>query len=423
MIRGTSLLVAAVCAASPWADPVPVPPEVRDRLLRLGPMPTVPADPTNRVADDAAAADLGRWLFFDTGLSANGQVSCATCHQPDAGFADGRRLARGIGIGARHSQSLLDAAHQRWFTWDGRADSLWSQALHPFENPPEMGLSRLGVIDRVRREPELRERYEAVFGTLPPEQAFGRGCDSACDTAFANIGKAIAAYERRIVTGPSAFDRWLERLRVGDAAPIEGFGPAEIRGAVLFAGRADCIRCHSGPLLSDGEFHLIGVPEPDGGLPRDRGRLEGIERLRKDPFNAAGAHSDDPSGPKAAVTRATRHDPEAWGRMRTPSLRHAAITPPYMHQGQLATLEAVVRFYSTLEGATALDHHAESLLEPLELTDQQSQDLVAFLRAVQGSPPKGAEFTDPWVRPTGKSVESGSKSPPATFHTGTVGAD
>jgi cytochrome c peroxidase len=423
MICRASILVALWCATPPAADPLQVPPEVRDRLLRLGPMPPVPPDPTNRVADDPRAAELGHWLFFDTGLSSNGQVSCATCHEPESGFADGRRLARGIGTGTRHSQSLLDAAHQRWFTWDGRADSLWSQALHPFENPLEMGMSRLGVIERIRREPRLRSRYEAVFGSLPPEQAFGGGCDAACDTAFANVGKAIAAYERRIVTGPGAFDRWLERLRAGDGSPIEGFGPEAVRGAVLFAGRADCIRCHSGPLLSDGEFHLIGVPEADGGMPQDRGRLGGIERLLKDPFNAAGPHSDDPSGPKATVTRATRPDPEAWGRMRTPSLRHAAITPPYMHQGQLDTLEDVVRFYSTLEGATALDHHAESLLEPLELTEHEARDLVAFLQAVQGTPPKGPEFANPWESRAGKIAESGSKSAPPASQSGPVGAD
>jgi cytochrome c peroxidase len=423
MIRGASLLAAMLCVPPPVATPVEVPPTVRERLLRLGPMPPVPADPTNRVADDPRAAELGRWLFFDTGLSSSGQVSCATCHEPDSGFADGRRLARGIGTGTRHSQSLLDAAHQRWFTWDGRADSLWSQALHPFENPLEMGVTRPKVLERIRREPRLRDRYEAVFGALPPEQAFGGGHAQACDQVFANVGKAIAAYERRIVTGPSVFDRWLERLRAGASAPIEGFGPAAIRGAVLFAGRADCIRCHSGPLLSDGEFHLIGVPEADGGMPQDRGRLEGIERLLKDPFNAAGPHSDDPSGPKATVTRATRPDPEAWGRMRTPSLRHAAITPPYMHQGQLATLEDVVRFYSTLEGATALDHHAESLLEPLELTEQETRDLVAFLQAVQGTPPMGPEFTDPWGSRLGKMTESGSKSAPPASQSGPVGAN
>ena len=169
-----------------------------------------------------------------------------------------------------------------------------------------------------------------------------------------------------------------------------------MRGAALFVDRADCVRCHSGPLLSDGEFHMIGVPPRQGGVPTDRGRLEGVERLRRDPFNAAGAFSDQREGSRAKVTLATQPDPESWGRFRTPSLRAAGCSPPYMHQGQLATLEDVVRFYDTLEGATALDHHAERVLQPLGLTDRERADLVAFLRGVQGRLPDPAVTTDPW---------------------------
>jgi cytochrome c peroxidase len=387
----------------------------KERLLKLGPLPAPPPDPTNRWSDDPKAAEFGRWLFHEPRLSRNGEVSCASCHQPELGFADGRSLAKGLGTGIRHTQSLLNAAHQRWLTWDGRADSLWSQALHPFESPLEMGLSRRELIERIRAIEPLRTQYESLFGALPAaEDATG------IDTAFGRIGKALAAFERRLVTGPAPFDRWLQTVREGSEAPIDGFGADAIRGAQLFVGKAGCVRCHAGPLLSDGEFHLIGVPSKDGGLPTDRGRLDGVERLRKDPYNAAGPHSDDPDGPRARWTAATQPDPETWGRFRTPSLRSAAASPPFMHQGQLATLEEVVRFYDTLEGATSLDHHSERVLEPLGLTDRERADLVAFLIGVRGAIPDKAVWTDPWPdRPgelgqkPGVGTSPGAKSGPS----------
>ena len=399
----TGLLL--ILALASGGDPIVVDRTTQERLLRLARTGEVPLDPTNRWSGDARAADLGRWLFHEPRLSRDASVSCATCHRVDHGFAEPRSVAHGLGPGTRHTQSVLDAAHQRWLTWDGRADSLWSQALHPFQSDREMGLSPAEVIERIRGIEPLRSRHEALFGPLPE-----RSDEEGIRLAFARVGKAIGAFERRLVTGPSAFDRWLERLRAGDAAPTQDFGPDAIRGAILFAGRADCIRCHSGPLLSDGEFHMIGVPTAGGGAPSDRGRLEGIERLQRDPFNAAGRYSDDPQGTRAKVTRATAPDPDAWGRFRTPSLRSAAATPPYMHQGQLASLEDVIRFYDTLEGANDLDHHGERVLEPLGLAEGERADLAAFLRGVQGSLPDPALVGDPRTEQPDKNAESGPKS-------------
>jgi cytochrome c peroxidase len=408
-LAATLALAAALFAGKAGLDP-----SVRERLLRLGPLPPPPSDPTNRWSDDARAADLGRRLFHEARLSRDGSVRCATCHVPELGFADGRPLARGLGDGTRHTQSLLDVAHQRWFTWDGRADSLWSQALHPFENEREMGLSRAELIERVRDIEPLRTRYEALFGPLP-----AAGDDPGIDAAFARLGKAIAAFERGIVTGPAPFDRWLANLREGREGPVDGFGEDAIRGATLFVDKADCIRCHSGPLLSDGEFHLLGVPSPQGALPNDRGRLAGIERLQRDPFNAAGPHSDDPQGPRARWTRATQADPETWGRFRTPSLRSAAGSAPYMHEGQIATLEGVVDFYDTLEGATALDHHSERVLEPLRLSPRERGDLVAFLKGVQGSPPDLARVGAPAEPHAPESGQKPSSAPTQRPESGT----
>jgi cytochrome c peroxidase len=361
------------------------------RVARNPPLGAVPADPTNRFAESVAAAELGHRLFFDARLSASGTVSCATCHEPARGFSDPRPLAVGEGIGPRHSMTVLNAAHQRWLTWDGRADTLWGQAVQPFETAHEMGSTRAKVLGVVRGDAALRDRWRAAFGEdVPPADAG----PAAVDAAFAKAGKALAAYERKLTSGPSAYDRWWTRRAAGDAGADEELSEAERRGLALFFGRANCFQCHHGALFSDGEFHNIGMPPRGGGMPNDAGRYAVVERLRDDPFNAAGPHSDDREGAQARISRSLVNSPERWGEFRTPGLRNAAVTAPYMHAGQKATLADVVRFYSTLEGATQLDHHRESVLRRLDLSEREQADLVAFLGALTGPGP-GA----PWDRP------------------------
>jgi cytochrome c peroxidase len=148
--------------------------------------------------DNADAAALGHRLFFDERLSASGTVSCATCHDPAQGFSDGRPLAKGEGTGTRHSMTVLNAAHQRWFTWDGRADTLWSQAVQPFETPHEMNMPRARVVQRISEDSVLRAAYRRAFGAEPPA---ADAPPAMVDAAFAKVGKAIAAYERTLVSG------------------------------------------------------------------------------------------------------------------------------------------------------------------------------------------------------------------------------
>ena len=346
-------------------------------ILKMSPMPSAPVDSTNRVSGSTQAAALGELLFFDTSLSANGQVACATCHDSKRSFTDGQRVSVALGTGSRNAPTIIDSAHQRWLTWDGRADSLWGQALHPFISPVEMGLTRSEVITLVGKSDPLSRGYREVFGRSIQ--------DEPIDHAFANIGKAIAAYERTIVSSPGMFDDYVDALRRGDARAVEQYPESARRGLVLFVGRAGCVRCHHGPFLTDGEFHLVGVPDAKGQLPRDVGRLQGIDVLLADPFNTSGIHSDDPQGEQARITRSLIRQPEMWGAVRTPSLRQAAKTAPYMHAGQFATLLEVVHFYNTLEGAAALDHHAERMLAPLRLTSQEETDLVAFLESLAPS--------------------------------------
>ena len=360
------------------------------RVARNPPLGPVPPDPTNRWADHEPAARLGHRLFFDARLSASGTVSCASCHDPAFGFADRRAIAVGEGRGTRHSMSVLHAAHQRWLTWDGRADTLWGQATQPFETAHEHGTTRRQVLGVIAGDPELRAACRAAPASEPPAAAAD---DASIDAGFAMVGKAIAAYERRLVGGPSAYDRWWTRRAAGDPhADVELSEPAR-RGLLLFFGKADCFQCHHGALFSDGEFHAIGIPAP-GGMPTDPGRYAVVDRVRADPMNAAGPHSDAREGSQARISSTLANSPERWGEFRTPSLRNAAATPPYMHDGQFATLAQVVRFYSTLEGAVSLDHHRETVLRKLGLSEAEQSDLVAFLESLGGSPPAA-----PWGQP------------------------
>ncbi len=363
-----------------------------------------PRDPTNRWADSDAAAALGHALFFDRGLSSNGAVSCATCHRPDRAFSDGLHVAKGVGTGPRRTMTVLDSAHQRWLGWDGRADSLWSQALQPIERDIELGSTRRKALGRVASDPLLRQRWQDAFAQAPlvPEGA----SDEQVDASFAMLGKALAAYERRLMTGPSAFDRWVDRWKRNGApaelAPDEGMSASALRGLALFTGRAGCWQCHGGPMLSDGEFHALGAPgrpERGGGVSSDAGRFGGVAILKASAFTAAGNHSDDSSGERAELVKSLVSVPDHFGAMRTPSLRHAALGGPYFHEGQFDTLEQVVRFYSTLEGAQSLDHHQEQVLKRLDLSAAESADLIAFLQSAAGAPPPQTWTLDPWSVP------------------------
>ena len=419
MIPALALLVAQAgrVEARPAIDGVPAPassigdppsPVTFDaataaKILTHSPLGKPPPDPTNRFADDPAAARLGQRLFFETRFSANGAIACATCHDPSKAFADGKSLSEGMGKGTRHVPTLLNAAFQRWSFWDGRSDSMWSQALHPLESATEMGGERGKVAAVLAGDAELRGEYEKVFGGSP------EASDPASEaTVLANTGKALEAYERRLVSGDSEFDRFAAALRAKDAAGQARYPEAAKRGLVIFVGKANCRLCHAGPLFSDGEFHNIGVPTLDRSAPRDAGRLAGIDALRSDPFNAASEHSDDPKGERARELGQLVKTSEMWGEFRTPTLRNVARTAPYMHQGQFATLREVLHYYSTLEGTVPAGHHGEQVIKPLHLTDGEIEDLLAFLVTLNGAELPADLCTPPEDLPTTSEV-SGAK--------------
>lgn len=394
--------------------------ELQQRRIAGLQMPdSLPADPTNQAWDNAQAAQFGQRVFFDPGFSRNGEISCATCHDPNLGFADGKPLPMGLALGLRHAPSLLNVAGQRWFFWDGRADTLWSQALHPFEREEEFGSTRLAVLHRIHADPLLRREYEQVFGPLPdldntdrfpakarpgnnprnPEviawKSMTESDRHAVNQAFANLGKAIAAYEHQLMTPPSPFDHYVTAMLANDQEGMTVLSPSARRGMILFIGDAGCRQCHNGPLLSDLEFHNTGIPTSDGTLPSDPGRWEGIQLLEANPFRANGAYSDAPESQRGRSTSSLARNTEHWGAFRTPSLRNLNRTAPYMHQGQFASLGEVLAFYNTLDGMVRLDHHQETVLQPLELTPEQLADLEAFLMSLS-SPPIDADLR---VRP------------------------
>jgi cytochrome c peroxidase len=389
--------------AAESATPIEFSPKERSIILQFSPLPPLPPDPTNSFADDPLAARLGHALFFDKGMSSNGQVACATCHDPSHSFTDGKPLAQGVGQSVRHSAALWNVAYNRWFFWDGRTDTLWAQALRPMETESELGASRLHIAHHIHDDANLRRMYEEVFGPLPPLSDTSRFPVSArpvvdnpthpeqqawagmreddqrlANRVFVNVGKSLAAYERQIVSGNSAFDAFAAALRDNDTIKMADYPVAAQRGLKLFIGKGNCRLCHSGPNFTDGEFHDTRLRTPDGAPPRDPGRYVGAAQVLGDPFNAKGAFSDDPTGAAAGKLDFLANSPQNWGLFKTPSLRNVAVTAPYMHLGQIATLPDVLRHYSTLKDA-ADSHHPERILIRLDLTEQEIDDLLAFL--------------------------------------------
>jgi len=342
------------------------------RSLWIGSLQPLPPDPTNRVADDARAADFGHMLFFDTRLSANSKVSCASCHLPERAFTDGRKRSEGIGRTARNAPTVIGTAYNPWFFWDGRKDSQWSQALGPLEDPLEHGMRREWIVDLVRRDPSYARRYRALFGELPaPGDAAG------ATRAFVNLGKAIAAYERRLLPGPSKFDRYVEALLAGrEPATADRFTLDEFEGlrAFIALNQAQCIRCHSGPLFTDHAFHNIGVA-PQARTAGEPGRMKGEQESRADEFGCLSAYRDGPASACERPRTDAGEKTDPLGAFKTPTLRNVSKTGPYMHAGQLERLNDVIWHYRTTPPAAI----GRSELNPITLAPSQFDQIEAFL--------------------------------------------
>ncbi len=374
--------------------------------LRLDSKGSVSADPTNTVANNAQAANIGYKLFYDKRLSSEGDVACATCHNPEKTFTDGKILSEGVGRTNRNAPTIVGASHNTWQFWDGRADSLWQQALGPLENANEHGFSRVAVAKLVAKQ--YRSEFETVFGPMPdfeddyrfPENATPLGDSDALNawkqmnesdrayvnTVFVNVGKSIEAFERQIQPGFSRFDQYAQSLSKGTNS--DDLNATEISGLRLFIGKAGCATCHTGSQFSDGKFHNTGVPRnPD--TPLDQGRQEAMGNLFKGEFSCKSTFSDAIEACPKNFQAST--DAQLIRAYKTPSLRTAAMTAPYMHAGQFATLTQVIAHYRDAPKAPL----GTSEIKPLSLTNQEMLELEQFIKSLNAPIDAPVKFLHP----------------------------
>ncbi len=313
VIAGALLCFSGIVCLASERDTSPVPKG----------LPPVPHPEDNPPSPEKIA--LGKQLFFDKRVSRGSKLACVNCHVPQKGYTDGKRFATGVTgkQGGRSAPSLINAAYNRFLFWDGREPSLEAQALGPIQNPIEMNMSLEDLVAKLKPIEGYRTQFQEVFGgEITPER----------------IAKALAAFERTILSGDAPYDRF----QAGDKTALSA---AAQRGMKLFFAEANCSACHPGPNFTDNAFHNVGI---------------GIDRKQPDVGREAIS--------KLGGDR---------GSFKTPTLREVALTAPYMHDGSLKTLEEVIKHYD--KGGTPNEWLDDEVFE-LELTEQEKADLATFLR-------------------------------------------
>ncbi|MFC1773442.1 cytochrome-c peroxidase [Pseudomonadota bacterium] len=386
------------------------------RRLWIGSLPDTPPGNSNAVADNPDAVELGQRIFFDKRFSANGKVSCASCHKPELYFTDGLQVAKGIGTVTRNTPTVVGASYNAWFFHDGRADSLWSQALGPLENPLEHGGTRSKYAHLVYSDKTLRQLYKKLFGAMPdlsdksrfPVDAAPVRENSSAKSAwnnmkpadrkavtqvFVNIGKTIEAYERKLNPGPSKFDRYVEAAINKDKAKMKSlFSDKDLAGLRVFMSKGNCMICHNGPLFTDYGFHNTATP-PRSVKPYDFGRYKGVNKLKKSKFNCLGEYNDAKEKNCDELKYLVTHREETYGAFKTPSLRNVTKTAPYMHAGQYKTLPDVLKHYADPPSTKI----GMSDLLPVELDDKDLVQLEAFLLTLDSPINADPELLSPYV--------------------------
>lgn len=348
----------------------------RDHIASHGPWPPrAQRDQSNRVEGRPAAVAWGRRLFFDRRLSLDGSVSCASCHDPAQAFQDGRAVAQAGAAGpagTRNTPSLLNRQGARWLGWDGAHDSLWAASRAPLMAADEMGHSVASFAQVVRTERSLERGYRS---------AFARPLPSSDEELAVDVAKALAAFQATLRTPRTPFDAFRDALVRGDLQAAAAYPLSAQRGLRLFVGQARCSVCHAGPAFTNGEFADIGIPFfVAGGV--DPGRHAGLLKLQGSPWNRLGPYNDAAQAdPQAVTTRHVVMEPRHFGEFRVPGLRHLSQTAPYMHNGSLSTVEAVVQHYSQLD-ENRLHADGERILRRLDLSPDEAADLAAFLRSL-----------------------------------------
>jgi cytochrome c peroxidase len=398
---------------------------------QLSPLPALPADTTNAYADDAGAAVLGQKFFFEKDFAGplatladgltndlgsageTGKVACSSCHlspvmSDDRSPRDAGSRPANVSLGAnfhsRNAPAMVNSSFYVWTNWGGRFSAQWELPMPVTESPVIQNSSRLKVAHVIFDQ--YKDDYEAVFGAaygplqpaigtdavrFPPEgkpkaqgaadgpwETMASTDQAIVNRIFVNYGKALAAYTRKLLSRNAPFDRFVAR----DASAISA---SAVRGVELFIEKG-CVGCHSGPHLSDGGFHNIGVAQSGAHVPSpDDGRFANAPQLLTSGMSAASTTwSDDSTEGLRRQTGLSATMPETTrAAFRTPTLRGVTHSAPYMHAGQLPTLEAVIDFYDR-GGDTPTSGTKEASMQPLGLNAQQKADLVAFLESLSG---------------------------------------
>ena len=329
ILVGITLLLLPSLILAGDVSPTP-PPAIQVNINRLGPeqignLPSVPIPPSNPQTSQKIL--LGKQLYFDTRLSKDNTISCASCHSPSMGWSDAGPTSSGINkqLGGRRSPPVSNAAYNPLQFWDGRAPSLEEQAKGPIANPIEMGNTHLVMLRTVQDIPGYVDEFKHAYGEsiLTIDQ----------------VADAVAAFERTVVTTDSPFDRWVK----GDVSALTS---QEKKGLEIFNGKGHCTACHWGGNFSDGRFHNLGAPQT-GPLKEDNGRYD--------------------------VTK----DPQDMGKFKTPTIRDVALRAPYLHSGSEKTLEDVVEFYN--KGGGKGMKNLDPMMVPLGLSKSEVKALVAFM--------------------------------------------
>jgi len=334
-VAGAALLLTLIggCKAPPSSRPVGTPLTI-NAPLGLPPVPTPPGNPptTESIA-------LGRRLFYDTRLSKDNSISCASCHKPAFRFSDTRERSLGVDgtLGLRHAPTLVNVAYSPLLFWDGRAASLESQVLGPMADPLEMNQTHEASIAKLKHDSAYVPLFRAAFGTD--------------DITLDRVENALASFERTILCGNSPFDRYQYQ------GQKNALTPAQVRGLAVFTDphRGNCSSCHTiaakYALFTDGQFHNTGEGADDNDEFADPGRY-----------------------------KITHVDADK-GAFKTPTLRDVALSGPYMHDGKLKTLKAVVDFYA---GKGNSNPNLDAKMKTINLTGQDREDLLQFLNSLTG---------------------------------------
>ena len=327
-------------------------------------------------SQDEQAIELGRQLFFDRRLSADSFISCADCHQPNQAFQDGIALNKGLNILHRNTSSLVNIGHRPWYGWGGEHDSPWSQSIRPMLADTEMHTD----VSVLKETLEQDKYFQCTFQQTTQQNLK----DTSEEEFLITLGKLLASYQETIRSEASPFDRYREQL-LTQKTDTPTLSESAQKGLKLFVGEGRCVFCHSGPNFTNGEFGDIGVPFfISNGQSVDKGRYQGIQSLRKDPYNLLGKYNDDPSKKNALRTRHLQTLHRNWGEFKVPSLRNVAQTAPYMHNGSLTTLADVIDFYSELN-EERLHADGEKILRPLNWTQEEKTNMFDFLSSLSGN--------------------------------------